>query len=172
LPPEPFGPNKTTLDREILERFRFREKSFKARAMRARLATLSSPDAARTIRQFVQFGAVGLSGFVVDVAVVYGLRHSIGLVGAGLVAYLAAATSNWALNRAWTFREAGRDRPFRQWLLFLAANALGFVLNRGTYLVLIALVPLCREQPVFAVAAGMAAGMLANFNLSRRLVFR
>ena len=46
------------------------------------------------------------------------------------------------------------------------------MLNRGTYLLLIALVPLCREQPVFAIAAGVGAGLLANFNLSRRLVFR
>src|SRR4051812_20444529 len=159
-------------DWEILVRFHFREKSFKARAMRVRLSTLSSPEAARTFRQFAQFGAVGLSGFAVDVLVVYGLRHSVGLVGAGLLAYLAAATSNWALNRAWTFRHAGRERPVRQWLMFLAANALGFVLNRGTYLLLIALVPLCREQPVFAIAAGVGAGLLANFNLSRRLVFR
>jgi putative flippase GtrA len=131
-----------------------------------------SPETARTIRQFVQFGVVGLSGFAVDVLVVYLTRRSLGLVGAGLLAYLAAATSNWALNRAWTFRGARRDGLLRQWLMFLAANGLGFVLNRGTYLLLIAFVPLCREQPVLAIAAGVAAGLLANFNLSRRLVFR
>jgi putative flippase GtrA len=124
------------------------------------------------LRQFVRFGLVGVSGFGVDVLVVYLLRHALGLAVAGLLAYLAAATSNWALNRAWTFRGARREGPVRQWLMFLAANSLGFVLNRGTYLALIALVPLCREQPVFAIAAGVAAGMLANFNLSRRLVFR
>jgi len=140
--------------------------------MQARLQTLSKPETARTIRQFAQFGLVGLSGFGVDVLVVYLFRHSLGLVGAGLLAYGAAATSNWALNRAWTFRGAGRSGAVRQWLKFLAANSLGFVLNRGAYLLLIALVPLCREQPVFAISAGMAAGMLANFNLSRRLVFR
>jgi putative flippase GtrA len=123
-------------------------------------------------RQFLQFGAVGLSGFAVDVAVVYLTRGALGLAGAGILAYFAAATSNWALNRAWTFRGAGRHGLLQQWLLFLAAIALGFVLNRGTYLALIALVPLCARQPVFAIAAGVAAGLLANFNLSRRLVFR
>ena len=125
-----------------------------------------------SFRQFVQFGLVGLSGFAVDVLVVYALRSRVGLVWAGLIAYLAAATSNWALNRAWTFREARRDGLIAQWLRFLGANSVGFVLNRGTYLALITAVPLCARQPVFAIAAGMAAGMLANFNLSRRLVFR
>ena len=130
---------------------------------------VKSPEA---FRQFLQFGLVGLSGFVVDVVVVYALRGSVGLVWAGLAAYLAAATSNWALNRIWTFRDARRDPLVLQWLSFLGANAVGFVLNRGTYLLLIALVPLCARQPVFAIAAGVAAGMLVNFNLSRRLVFR
>ncbi|HYZ60974.1 MAG TPA: GtrA family protein, partial [Acetobacteraceae bacterium] len=74
--------------------------------------------------------------------------------------------------RAWTFRGASRHGLVRQWLLFLAANSLGFVLNRGTYLLLIALVPLCARQPVFAIAAGVVAGLFANFNLSRRVVFR
>ena len=103
---------------------------------------------------------------------VYLLRHMLGLVLAGLAAYFAAATSNWALNRVWTFRAANRTGLFRQWAMFIAANGLGFLLNRGTYLLLIAFVPLCAEQPVFAIAAGVAAGLLANFNLSRRLVFR
>ncbi|MBV8914859.1 MAG: GtrA family protein [Acetobacteraceae bacterium] len=136
------------------------------------MASLRDPQTTRTIRQFAQFGAVGLSGFGVDVLVVYLFRHTLGLAAAGLIAYFAAATSNWALNRAWTFRGSHRDGLVRQWLMFLAANSLGFVLNRGTYLVLIALVPLCREQPVLAIAAGVGAGLLANFNLSRRLVFR
>ncbi len=130
------------------------------------------PGTVLLLRQFLQFGTVGLAGFGVDVLCVYLLRGAVGLVWAGLVAYLAAATCNWALNRAWTFRAAARGGLVRQWLLFLAANGLGFVLNRGTFLLLVAFVPLCREQPVFAIAAGVAAGLVANFNLSRRLVFR
>ena len=56
--------------------------------------------------------------------------------------------------------------------MFIGANGLGFLLNRGTFLLLVEFVPLCAEQPVFAIAAGVGAGMLANFSLSRRLVFR
>ena len=52
------------------------------------------------------------------------------------------------------------------------ANLLGLVLNRGTYAVLVTVVPLCARQPVFAVAAGSLAGMMVNFILSRRVVFR
>jgi len=140
--------------------------------MRPVLPTPALSGSGPVLRQFLQFGLVGLSGFAVDVLVVYLLRHAIGLVAAGLVAYFAAATSNWALNRAWTFRGANHTGLVRQWAMFITANGLGFLLNRGTFLLLVAFVPLCAEQPVFAVAAGVGAGLLANFNLSRRVVFR
>jgi putative flippase GtrA len=124
------------------------------------------------IVQFLMFGTVGLFGLVLDTATVYGLRHQLGLYGAGLVSYIVAATGTWLLNRLWTFRGSGSGPAHRQWARFLAANAVGFVLNRGTYALLVTFVPLCAAQPVFATSAGAIAGMFVNFNLSRSMVFR
>jgi len=76
------------------------------------------------------------------------------------------------LNRIWTFRGLGSGPAHRQWAMFLAANLVGFVLNRGTYALLVTFVPLAAEQPVIATSAGAIAGMFVNFALSRRLVFR
>ncbi len=122
--------------------------------------------------QFLKFGVVGVVGFLFDTATVYASRGLLGIYGAGLLAYAVAATVNWALNRAWTFR--GRGRPgaaHRQWLLFMMANLAGFGLNRGTFALLVTFVPLCAAEPVLAVAAGAVAGMLVNFGLNRRVVF-
>jgi len=69
-------------------------------------------------------------------------------------------------------RGSGSGPAHRQWARFLAANAVGFVLNRGTYAVLVTFVALCAAQPVFATAAGAIAGMFVNFTLSRTMVFR
>ena len=137
-----------------------------------RIRRAFADETVQLVLQFLRFGTVGLAGFAVDVSCVYALRGVAGLVWAGLAAYLAAATTTWALNRMWTFAGAAKVPLLRQWLVFLGANSLGFVLNRGTYLALITLVPVCAEHPVIAIAAGVAAGMFANFNLSRRLVFR
>ena len=136
------------------------------------VAALPSSARLESLRQFARFGTVGFAGFLVDNAVVYGLRSATGLYVAGVLAYVAAATLNWALNRAWTFRSAAPAAAHRQWALFLAANAVGFVLNRGTYAGLIAVSDLCRTYPVLAVSAGTLAGMGANFHLSRTLVFK
>ncbi len=56
--------------------------------------------------------------------------------------------------------------------MFMLTNLGGFVLNRGTYALLVTYVPLAAEQPVIAILAGTAAGMFVNFFLSRKLVFR
>ncbi len=122
--------------------------------------------------EFLRFGTVGSLGFLVDTAIVYGLRRPLGLIGAGLASYLVAATVTWALNRAWTFRGRGQGSMLRQWATFLGANALGFLRNRGTYAALGRTVKLCAAYPVLATAAGTGAGMFVNFGLSRRLVFR
>jgi len=133
---------------------------------------LLTPGQRIVLAQFLRFGVVGTFGFVVDTAVVYALRHPLGLYGAGAAAYIVAASANWLLNRVWTFRGSGSDPAHRQWLRFMAANLAGFVLNRGTYAILVATVPLCARQPVFAVAAGSIAGLGLNFTLSRTMVFR
>jgi hypothetical protein len=122
--------------------------------------------------QFLRFGTVGAGGFVVDTAVVYGLRGAVGLYLAGLASYVAAASFNWLLNRLWTFRGAGGGSALRQWARFMVANLAGFALNRGTFWAMVGFVPLAVEWPVLAVLAGTAAGMFVNFGLSRLVVFR
>lgn len=122
--------------------------------------------------ELLRFGVVGVAGFVVDAAtltaaIALGLGPWFGRV----LSYLAAATTTYALNRAWTFRGAARGRPVRQWALFLAVNLVGFAFNYGTYATLLASVPLVAAHPVLGVAAGSLAGLVGNFVLSRRFVF-
>ncbi|HBK07080.1 MAG TPA: GtrA family protein [Acetobacteraceae bacterium] len=124
------------------------------------------------LAQFLRFGMVGVVGFIIDTATVYALRHPLGLYGAGAAAYIVAATGNWLLNRLWTFRGQGNGSAHRQWAMFMLTNLVGFVLNRGTYALLVTFVAAAADQPVIATAAGAVAGMFVNFSLSRRVVFR
>ena len=141
-------------------------------AIARRLDSLIGPERSRTLLQFLRFGVVGTVGFVVDTAVLYaGLALGLGLYGGRAVSYLAAATTTWALNRAWTFRGQGQAPVMRQWALFVAINLVGFAFNYGTYAALVAGVAFVAQYPVIGVAAGSLAGMLGNFLLSRRFVF-
>ncbi len=140
--------------------------------MEAILSRTFTPARLALLRQFLRFGTVGAVGFMADTATLYALRASLGLYVGGTLAYVVAATVTWLLNRIWTFRGRGSGPMHRQWVLFLTANALGFMLNRGTYFILITISPLCVQHPVLALAAGMAMGMFMNFHLSRTVVFR
>ncbi|AHJ63339.1 Hypothetical protein GbCGDNIH3_1448 [Granulibacter bethesdensis] len=127
--------------------------------------------------QFLRFGMVGVMGFMVDTATVYASRYWLGLYWAGILAYCVAASANWLVNRIWTFRDhAATDGKHahagKQWAKFLAANLVGAVLNRGTYMLLITIVPFCAAHPVVPLAAGAIMGLGVNYELSRRVVFR
>jgi len=121
---------------------------------------------------FIRFGIVGALGFVWDTSTVYLTRGLIGLYAAGALSYFVAATANWALNRAWTFRASPSQAAHRQWAAFLAANTLGFALNRGCFYILISTSPFCFAHPVLPIIAGSFCGMFVNYLLSKRFVFR
>jgi putative flippase GtrA len=125
------------------------------------------------LRQFVVFGLVGTGGFLVDTATLYAaLAAGSGPYLGRVASYLVAATFTWAMNRRYTFGTHASDRRVQEWSRFLLANAVGGLLNYGTYALLVAGVPLVRAHPVLGVAAGSLAGLGTNFVLSRRVVFR
>ena len=126
------------------------------------------------LAQFLRFGAVGTIGFLVDAATLLAaVALGAGPHGGRLLSYLAAATTTWALNRAWTFRGRAAGAPAgRQWALFVVLNLAGFAANYGTYLAVTAWLGTAPWQLILAVAAGSLAGMFINFGLSRQLVFR
>jgi putative flippase GtrA len=131
------------------------------------------PAHAALLGEMLRFGIVGTMGFAIDTATLYAaLWLGAGLYGGRVLSYLTAASANWALNRAWTFRQADRTGRRRQWALFLLVNLLGFAVNYGTYTVLVSSWSLAAAYPVIGVAAGSLAGMAGNFLLSRRFVFR
>lgn len=141
--------------------------------MNGLLTALLGQRLARLAVQFGKFGAVGVIGLVVDTAVVYlGLWAGLEFFAARIPSFLAAATTTWALNRAFTFRHADHAPLHRQWAAFVSANAVGGVVNYTVSVVLEATIPLFDAHPVFAVAIGSIAGMFFNFTASKRLVFR
>lgn len=126
-----------------------------------------------SLPKLLRFGVVGTIGFGWDVATVYLARPVVGLNLAVLLAFFVAATMNFLLNRAWTFRTDAKGISFsRQWALYMLANSFGFMLNRSAVYGLMAVSPLFVRMPVLALAAGAGASLLANFTLSQRFVFR
>lgn len=122
-------------------------------------------------RQFAQFALIGAQGFAWDNLVVYSAAPYLGPYWAAVLSYIFVGVINWALNRLWTYR-AQAHAPMKQQLLrFLAANLVGFVLNRGVAFFVLWTVPITHIYLVIPLAAGTVSGMFVNFYLSRRYVF-
>ncbi len=126
-----------------------------------------------TALRFLKFGFIGIIGFAVDSAVVlFGIFFlHLDPYTARVISYIAAATTTWLGNRVLTFADRPKQRPAKQWLLFLAVNGPGMVVNYLVYALLVSQFPYIYENPVWAVAAGSLAGMVLNYVASSRFVF-
>ena len=122
---------------------------------------------------FIRFSLVGTVSMLVDMGILQAvvmadlLDPRLGRIPA----FLGAATVGWLLNRTFTFRQADRSGPLRQWLRYISANSLGLGANLAVYYTLISLFPLVYQYPFLGVAAGAVLGLIFNFSASKRLVF-
>jgi putative flippase GtrA len=126
-----------------------------------------------TPTRFGKFFCVGIAGFLVDAGVLKLMTEGLGLdpYTGRLISFLCAATTTYFGNRFFTFSDR-KGHAGKQWAAFLLVSAGGFVLNYGTYVLLVSYVDLVRQYLVLGVAAGSIAGMFFNFSGASRLVFR
>ncbi|MCF3973239.1 glycosyltransferase [Paracoccus salsus] len=122
----------------------------------------------------LQFLVVGALGVVVNLVVLtlllmFGLGPKTAIAG-GIV---VSVCTNFLLNRRFTFSYARDRNPFKQFLGFVAASAVGMAVN---FLVSIYLIEYVlddtRTSIYIASLCGIATGMLFNFLGNRYLVFR
>lgn len=135
-------------------------------------------------RELLTFGLIGIVGLFVDMAALAVALHLLGLdpYGGRVFSYLMAATATWYLNRRYTFIGVSRRGAIRQWGKFLAANAVGALVNYGVYVLVLQAGPAFlaamglegagRFLPYAGVAAGSISGLIFNFTLSKLIVFR
>ncbi|MBX9698947.1 MAG: GtrA family protein [Acetobacteraceae bacterium] len=138
----------------------------------AALAARIGPARLRIANEFLRFGVVGTAGFLVDAGVLTAaIWLGLGPWWGRVASYIAGASTTYALNRAWTFRDRAGAARAGQWAMFMLLNLGGFTVNYGTYAVLLLASETVRAWPVLGVAAGSIAGLAVNFTLSRRFVF-
>lgn len=132
----------------------------------------------RVIRsRFLRFAFIGTLGFLVNEAALWGALKALALgpYAGGVFSFLIAATFTWLGNRILTFRAHAATTAYsmlREWLMFLAANGIGFLVNYAVYASLVTFAPKPLNNPFVALAFGTLAGLTLNFVLSSKLVFR
>lgn len=135
---------------------------------------MRAPSQPSQLPQFLRFGAVGVAGLLVDLAVLFVLASWLGWYAARALSFLAAATATWWLNRRFTFSDAAqapRTSIGQEYLRYLVSMMGGAVLNYGAYMLVLHWIagPL---GATLGVMAGSCAGLFSNFFAARHLVFR
>jgi putative flippase GtrA len=120
--------------------------------------------------QLGRFGAVGASGYVVNLAVFVLCLQGLGLhyLLAGTAAFLVAVTNNFLLNRHWTFRARDGHAGF-QAARFLSVSVAAFVLN---LVALHLLIDLAGWPKVLSQAVAIACATPLNFIGNKLWSFR
>jgi len=125
-------------------------------------------------REILFFALSGVAGFCVDAGIVELLHRSVAmeLIPAKLLAFSAAVTCTWLINRHYTFAHRRNGSRLREWLAYVSANSVGGVANNAAYAWAVLCIDWFARYPVLAVALGSLAGLAFNFTASRWLVFR
>ena len=125
------------------------------------------------MRQFVKFGIVGASGFVVNLVVFTVLQRLIPSHAQPVpyyiiysISFLAGGVSNYYLNRIWTFRSTGH--AFKEGAQFLTVSVLSLIVG----LIVSAIV-----APYFGHGhktwfVATIAGIFVNFFINKYWTFR
>lgn len=124
----------------------------------------------------LRFAVIGALGMPVDWCALHLWLH----LGTGpyfgrVLAWLVAATFTWAGNRYFTFADSRARGPIGaagEWLRFLAANAVGGLVNVGLYSVMLRFAPPPFNDLNLAFVCGVLLGLVFNFVLSKKMVFR
>ncbi len=111
--------------------------------------------------QLVRFGAVGMSGYLVNLVVFAACVHLLGIDFrlASAIAFLVSVGNNFWLNRHWTF-SAKQHHPGRQALKFFTVSLIAYGCS---YLMLITLVDDVGVDKVVAQAIAVIAAMPLSF---------
>jgi len=111
--------------------------------------------------ELIRFGAVGASGYIVNLVVFTLLVHAAGVdyIVAAVVAFVVALVNNFVWNRLWTFRAHDGHAGF-QAARFVVVSLAAFALNLA---VLYALVEGAGMAKVPAQALAIAAATPMNF---------
>jgi putative flippase GtrA len=135
------------------------------------------PTGMRRIHQirFLRFALVGTGGFIVNWLALYLALHFAHLdkYSGWFASFFVAVTFTWWGNRTLTFRDRAAARGLvREWFAFFLGNSLGAAANFSVYFLLVTFAAPPFGNPLLAIVAGTLIGLIFNFTVSARFVFR
>lgn len=117
------------------------------------------------ISKFIKFGVVGFSGLFVDFGLTYITKEKLHIPKyvANAIGFMSAATSNYFLNRIWTF-ESHNPEIMLEYSQFILISIIGLVINTFILWLLVS-----RFKFNFYLAKVFAIGVVTVWNFFANL---
>ena len=124
------------------------------------------------IMKFVKFGVVGASGMLVHGGVLYLLKEQAGInpFVANTIGFVTAATTNYFLNRVWTFKSKEKQVAV-EYLKFILVSVVGLGVNNGTLWLTGKLLPDWNGDWRFYILWVFAVGVTTLWNFFGNMLF-
>lgn len=125
-----------------------------------------------TILKFLKFGIVGASGMVVDYGVLILCREVMGMgnIVANTISFTAAASSNYFLNRRWTFRST-EEQVSVEYAKFFAVSLVGLGISNLTLWLLGMAMPAWNDDWRFYILKFVAIVVTTLWNFTGNMLF-
>ena len=124
------------------------------------------------IFKFVKFGIVGASGMVVHLCVLYLCRDVLGINTfiSNTLGFIVAATTNYILNRIWTFRSHDKQVGM-EYMKFIIVSLIGLGINNGTLWISGRMLPEWNADWRFYILWIFAVGVTTLWNFLGNMLF-
>ncbi len=116
------------------------------------------------ISKFIKFGVVGFSGLFVDFGLTYLFKEKLHVPKyvSNAIGFMSAASSNYFLNRVWTF-ESHNPEIMTEYSQFILISAIGLVINTAILWLLVSRFKMnFYLAKVFAIAVVTVWNFFAN----------
>ena len=120
--------------------------------------------------KFIKFGIVGASGMVVHGGVLYLCKEIFFLnpFVANTIGFVTAATTNYILNRIWTFRS---KEVAMEYMKFILVSVIGLGINNGTLWLTGRMLPTWNDDWRFYILWVFAVGVTTLWNFFGNMLF-
>lgn len=121
---------------------------------------------------FIRFGIVGASGFVVDIIILtifYKLLH-LPLLLSQVIAAESAIITNFTLHNLWTYKNSSDNKSwFKKLIIFHGSSWSGALL---TTFILLILVNIMHKNYIFGLIMGSVVSMVWNYIWTKYIIFK
>jgi putative flippase GtrA len=125
------------------------------------------------VKRLLTFGFVGLAGAVVHMVAFEIVRRIAGTgnTGAWITSFFVAASSTWAMNRAFTFKDRQSSHRGGEWAAYVLVAGAGALAHFAVFWLATSFVGFFMRHPAMGIIPGSLASFVVTYFGASRLVF-